>query len=544
MGKENVNKQHKIIGIIAFSIFPIALYFIVYKFVHIQIRQVIVFYFIYTILFSIKNQMIYESEKNDNIFNIFSQIAGGDLRTSTVIGKDTMKNIQKNVAMIEELAKSCSISKFNLSKFQRESKDIILNSEGNMRIFVTNETGQQIYNSSVKDNRKESLINNEDREYFTEAKRTRKTQISKPIYSNRENKLSIIIAVPYEEKNEFKGIVAATLDLQSISTPKEKNMNIMLGTISILRELIGQIGESIDALMEEVNKILIFNQDIDTGNKKTINDIDFMTKQIVANNCVLQDGSQETNIISKDLRNIVDTIEVIEEKTNQSTDVITSSQIHMRELIDSMEKTKSSVSLADEVVNQLSEKTEEIDNIISMVSDIARQTNLLALNASIEAARAGTSGKGFAVVADEIKKLAQDSDNEVKEIEVVLTTINEYLDEVKVQVKEVQNTIEIQEEKSIENHDALSNLINISKENISNIKTMVSGVKNIEEKIFSINETILHTASEFQETTSMFQEATAEIQGQFSNIENVGNIIKEIEGITENINRNVNKFKY
>lgn len=62
-----------------------------------------------------------------------------------------------------------------------------------------------------------------------------------------------------------------------------------------------------------------------------------------------------------------------------------------------------------ETVAQLGVSSDEIGNVIQVISEIAAQTNLLALNASIESARAGDAGKGFAVVAGEVKDLAQET---------------------------------------------------------------------------------------------------------------------------------------
>jgi methyl-accepting chemotaxis protein len=70
----------------------------------------------------------------------------------------------------------------------------------------------------------------------------------------------------------------------------------------------------------------------------------------------------------------------------------------------------------DTTVRQLSASSNDIGNVIKVITSIAEQTNLLALNATIEAARAGEAGKGFAVVANEVKELAKETAKATEEI--------------------------------------------------------------------------------------------------------------------------------
>ena len=187
-------------------------------------------------------------------------------------------------------------------------------------------------------------------------------------------------------------------------------------------------------------------------------------------------------------------------------------------------------------------KLDKIDNIIDIITELAKKTDILAVNASIEAAKAGEVGKGFSVIADEIRLLADSTKKSVKEIDNISDVMIKESKDVSSSMNNIIKKISLKKEDLAEIINILQNItknifeftqiVSLFKEDIYEVQENVINVSKVTEKAALIAEHNLKSANLVDE----------EVKFESKELESISASIKEFISLSETLQEIVKKF--
>lgn len=192
-----------------------------------------------------------------------------------------------------------------------------------------------------------------------------------------------------------------------------------------------------------------------------------------SNLAIVEETTASMGLVTEMVETTAETLTELENESKQLVERNDNSYQLLEEVCVLKENVMRDSGIMGEKIEQLVELAEEVGKIVDSVQDIANQTNLLALNAAIEAARAGEQGKGFAVVAEEVRKLADDTKQNLTGMQEFVTNIGAAASESKESLDRSQSSTNLMGDKI----EIVSSSVS---ENISMLKDVVSGVKGID----------------------------------------------------------------
>ncbi|MBN1971427.1 MAG: methyl-accepting chemotaxis protein [Candidatus Delongbacteria bacterium] len=189
-----------------------------------------------------------------------------------------------------------------------------------------------------------------------------------------------------------------------------------------------------------------------------------------------------------------------------------------------------------EKMNKLKASAKEIGMVTETISNISGQTNLLALNATIEAARAGAAGKGFAVVANEIKDLA-------RQTAVATEDIKEKIDGIQNSTSEAVNEIAKISQVIANVSEIITNIASSIEEQAIVTKDVANNVNIATRDVNDSNENLLLTAKSSQQIAEEIHFVSSIVSEVSINGEKLHKSAKDLWELSENLKKNVDKFR-
>ncbi|MEH6649331.1 MAG: methyl-accepting chemotaxis protein [Motiliproteus sp.] len=265
------------------------------------------------------------------------------------------------------------------------------------------------------------------------------------------------------------------------------------------------------------NKLSSQTVDFNKSSQQGLSSSHHLTSEMDQVATAMTELEQTAQCVAENATQALTATQKAEEQTQQGQQAVATA-------IKGIEDLASELTSANLMTEKLHHHSDEITQIVNVISDIAEQTNLLALNAAIEAARAGEQGRGFAVVADEVRALASRTGQSTIQIREMISGLQ----------KQTQGTLDITAQSSEQAQNSVTqskttgdlltmvndSVINVSQLNSENAtaanqQTQVAG--EINKSILTINE----IANQSEDDARRMAEASGELEKLTHNLNSI-----------------------
>jgi twitching motility protein PilJ len=285
----------------------------------------------------------------------------------------------------------------------------------------------------------------------------------------------------------------------------------------VTEDITGAIADSMNYTIDELRSLV-------TGVNNASTQVSVKSQQAQAVAVQLLDAAEKQ---SKEIQETTQQVlGVAETLTQVSRGAEESAQVAMRSLaasdkgrlavqnsISGMNDIREQIQETSKRIKRLGESSQEIGEIVELITDITEQTNVLALNAAIQAASAGDAGRGFSVVAEEVQRLAERSAEATKQIGAIVKTIQaDTQDAVAAMEKSTQGVVEGAKlsdaagQALTEIDSVTKNLATLIQKISSDTQTQAASANKVAKNMQDILEITRQTTVGTQQTASSIQE--------------------------------------
>ncbi|MBP1083106.1 MULTISPECIES: methyl-accepting chemotaxis protein [Bacillus] len=249
----------------------------------------------------------------------------------------------------------------------------------------------------------------------------------------------------------------------------------------------------------------------------------------------IQDINNNSSAIFFTLTEISESIKFIKNTSGNALANSNNGKQLVEKITNQMNTIQERVNRSVQVVNQLGQKSNEIGNILSLITDISNQTNLLALNAAIEAARAGEHGRGFSVVADEVRKLAEQTNHATGNIQELIDEINKETTQVVSVIKDSGDSVEEGITLSSEAGSVFTELYGNNDELAEIISDILVAINEVTTSMDTVSNSIEHVSEITNTSSGNLQNIAAVIEELTASMEEISTSARMLSGVSNSL---------
>ncbi|MEK4630045.1 methyl-accepting chemotaxis protein [Solibacillus sp. FSL R7-0682] len=327
------------------------------------------------------------------------------------------------------------------------------------------------------------------------------------------------------------------------------------------RDEIGKMANSFNTMLEDLRGIVSSVSDSSMQVAANAQELSASSEQSLASSQMVAKSAENqlhtsteqshfmnTSIDSmNELRTSIDQISGDNEQmlhaTNDVKVLIDQGATSIKNVVNQMETIHETFKDTTAMMHTMEQHSNSIQNITSLITDIADQTNLLALNAAIEAARAGEHGKGFAVVAEEVRKLAEQSKNSATEIGSMVEQIQQTSSDATKTIVAGGTKVDEGMEKTSESLHVFRNIESGIGEVVYRVESVSAAVEEIQAMTGSVIESVQHVQQLAAQTADTASDTSAATEEQLAATEEISSNAQSLSDLAEKLQYEVNHFK-